>query len=96
MFTYKIGWQAAIKFALAKKLEKLERNVDEPTYKRHESLTVGASVNLCQRPVDFYIMPPIPPIPPMSGIAGAAAASSGNSDTIASVVIINPATEPAA
>ena len=28
----KIGWQAAIKFALARKLEKLERNVDEPTY----------------------------------------------------------------
>ena len=44
----------------------------------------------------IYIMPGIPPIPPISGIAGAAALSSLISETIASVVIIKPATEPAA
>ena len=43
-----------------------------------------------------YIMPPIPPIPPISGIAGIGASSFGISVTIASVVIIIPATEPAA
>ena len=41
-------------------------------------------------------MPPIPPMPPISGIAGAAASSLGTSVTMASVVIIMPATEPAA
>ena len=40
-----------------------------------------------------YIMPPMPP---MSGIAGAGASSFGDSATITSVVIIRPATEPAA
>jgi len=40
-------------------------------------------------------MPPIPPIPPISGIPPAPP-SSGASATIASVVIIKPATEPAA
>jgi hypothetical protein len=41
-------------------------------------------------------MPPIPPMPPISGIAGAADSSCGISVTMASVVIIIPATEPAA
>ena len=48
---------------------------------------------------DAYIMPgipPIPPIPPISGIPGAPPSSLGISVTIASVVIIIPATDPAA
>ena len=40
-----------------------------------------------------YIMPPMPPI---SGIAGAGASSLGDSAIITSVVIMRPATEPAA
>ena len=43
-----------------------------------------------------YIMPPMPPMPPISGIGGIGASSLGTSVTIASVVIIMPATDPAA
>lgn len=42
----------------------------------------------------FYIMPPMPGIPPPP--SGAAGLSSGASATIASVVTIKPAIEPAA
>lgn len=42
-----------------------------------------------------YIIPPIPPIPPMPPISGIGAASCGLSVTIASVVIIRPATDAA-
>ncbi len=40
-------------------------------------------------------MPPMPPMPPISGMAGMAGLSSGFSATMASVVIIRPATEAA-
>ena len=43
----------------------------------------------------LYIMPPMPPIPPMSPPAGIGASSFGSSATIASVVIIRPATDAA-
>ena len=43
-----------------------------------------------------YIMPPMPPMPPISGIGGIGASSLGTSVTMASVVIIIPATDPAA
>ena len=53
----------------------------------------GDSRAFCVTARRAYIMPPMPP---MSGIAGAGASSFGASAIITSVVIMRPATEPAA
>jgi hypothetical protein len=67
--------------------------------KARKHLAYGLSCDLMGLSQDVYIMPPIPPIPPISGIPPPmppAPFSSGISATIASVVIIRPAIEPAA
>ena len=67
------------------------RDVFNRLYKKN-----GAKCPKFLNTTKIYIIPPIPPIPPISGIGGIGVSSLGTSVTIASVVIIIPATEPAA